>query len=89
MKYHNPHDPEPVPKIFREQRLRLFEQLHQSPGEETMVQDGTWYRSSGGALCPHCQLTYRDHPLFDEYRYGNTWEELTDHRLCNGDVIHP
>ncbi len=89
MKFDNVYDPEPMPRLEREQRLRLFEQLHQSPDIEDMCRDFTWRRASGFMKCSHCCLPYREHPLYDEYIYGDPWGDLTDHRLCNGDVIHP
>ncbi len=85
----NPYDPEPTPRLLREQRLRLFQQLHQSPDIEDMCKDFMWRRASGHMKCEHCHLPYREHPLYGEYLAINSWEEPTDHRLCNGDVIHP
>lgn len=59
-------------KLLRDVTLRLFQQLHQD--------DGYFYRASGSMYCKHCGLQYRYHPV----------EELhnTDHRLCNGDIVH-
>jgi hypothetical protein len=89
MKFEDPYDPEPTPRIEREHRLRLFQQLHQSPDEEEMVRYFMWRRANGHMKCKLCQLPYREHPLYDEYLTSDPWEDPTDHRLCNGDVIHP
>ncbi len=85
----NPYDPDPTPKLEREQRLHLFEQLHQSPEFEDMDYADMWRRASGFMRCKKCGLPYREHPPYDEYLFGDPYIEPTDHRLCNGDVIHP
>lgn len=59
--------------ILRDDRLRLFQQLHQDDDPE-------WYRSNGNCVCTLCGLTYRQHPQEEEFN--------VDHRLCNGDVVH-
>lgn len=76
-------------RLERESRLRLFQQLHQSPDFEDMDYADMWRRASGRMKCEICQLLYREHPLYDEYLFGDPYGEPTDHRLCNGDVIHP
>jgi hypothetical protein len=86
MKWEDPHNPAPTVRSERESRLRLFEQLHQSPDDEAMDYAEISYRANWFLLCEHCGLSYGEHPQYDEFIvYG----ELTDHRLCNGDVIHP
>jgi hypothetical protein len=89
MKYENPYDPEPTSRVEREQRLRLFQQLHQSPDLDDMHWADMWHRAGGFMQCRYCGLPYREHPLYDEYLCGDAWDDPTDHRLCNGDVIHP
>lgn len=64
--------------IRREQKLRLFQQLHQND-------DVILYRSSGSVICPMCGLTYREH-IRDEEHPG--YEYSMDIRLCNGEVVH-
>lgn len=86
MIYEDPHDPTPVPRLEREQRLRLFEQLHQAPEKGVMVGHLTSRRANGFVRCEHCLLVYRDHYLDEE-----SWDyngEPFDRRLCNGDVVH-
>lgn len=86
MRYEDPYEPETLPPLEREQRLRLFQQLHQSPDWEDMERFGMWRRSNGHMRCRCCTLPYRDHPLFEErvdYE-GNPF----DNRLCNGTVVH-
>lgn len=85
MKYHDPYDPEPTPQLEREQRLRLFQQVHQSPDEESIYLGALWRRSSGYTPCEYCQLPNREHPLFDEF-FG--WNEPVDRRLCSGEIVH-
>jgi hypothetical protein len=43
------------------------------------IEDGDWYRSSGGTICLHCEYPYRDHPKVP-YVALNI--------LCNGDLVH-
>lgn len=73
-----------VSLLEREQRLRLFEQLHQSPDD--LESANLWRRSSGYMRCTLCGLSYREHPLslesFDQYG------EPFDNRLCDGEVVH-
>lgn len=59
--------------IFREDRLRLFQQLHQDD-------DIVWHRSSGACICELCGLEYRQHP---QEEYFNV-----DRRLCDGRIVH-
>jgi hypothetical protein len=82
-------DPEPTPRMEREQRLRLFQQLHQSPEHEDMIYAELWRRANWFRMCEFCQLPYGEHPFFDEYLSGDPYMVPTDHRLCSGDVIHP
>jgi hypothetical protein len=89
MKWSDLYDPEPTTRSERESKLRLFEQLHQSPEHEDMVYAGIWRRANWFLLCELCQLPYGEHPWYDEYSLGDQHRELTDHRLCNGDVVHP
>lgn len=86
MKHQDPYDPDPTPKLEREQRLRLFQQLHQAPEMEDMDHADIWRRGNGFILCKLCKCPCREHPLFDEFLF---YVEPTDRRLCNGDVIHP
>jgi hypothetical protein len=88
MIYTDPYDPKLTSRLEREQRLRLFQQLHQSPEHEDMTDADIWRRGNWFLLCELCQLTYMEHPLFDEYLFSDPGD-LTDHRLCNGDIIHP
>lgn len=64
--------------LEREQRLRLFGQLHQNDDPE-------WRRASGSMLCPFCSLAYRYHLNDEEHPL---WGDGFDKRLCNGDVVH-
>lgn len=65
-------------KLGREARLLLFQQLHQDDDPE-------WRRGSGATLYRLCGLAYRYHYLFDDTSHTR---EPTDHRLCNGNVVH-
>lgn len=89
MEYTDACDPEPSPRLEREQRLRLFQQLHQSPEHEDMINADMWRRANRFLLCESCKLTYGEHSPYDEYLFGDPYVDLTDHRLCNGEVIHP
>lgn len=60
-------------RLLNDQKLRLFQQLHQDDDPE-------YYRASGSCKCPICGLEYRDHPEDPIYDI--------DHRLCNGDIVH-
>lgn len=86
MYYQDPCDPEPTPRLMREQRLRLFEQLHQSPDIDTLNLYDIYCRASGYTRCKHCGLPYRDHPLSEELvdYEGRPFER----RLCDGTVVH-
>mgnify|MGYP001573054053 CR=1 FL=1 len=59
--------------ISRDQRLRLFQQLHQDD-------DPVWHRANGGVICQICGLQCRYHPVEEGYNI--------DHRLCDGRVVH-
>lgn len=84
--YADPYNPEKTEWPECETRQRLFGQLHQSPDEEAMWKAEIAYRANWFLLCTYCGLPYGEHPLYDEYVvYG----EPTDHRLCDGEVIHP
>ncbi|MEN9338163.1 MAG: hypothetical protein RIQ41_477 [Candidatus Parcubacteria bacterium] len=86
MKYEDPHDPEPAPQLLREWRLRLFQQLHQSPDSEDLEPAGLWRRANGYIRCRLCWLPYREHPVSEESVDWNG--EAFDNRLCNGEVVH-
>jgi hypothetical protein len=62
-------------RLYRDSKLRLFQQLHQSSTADT-----EWRRASGKMICSYCGLRYQQHPV----------EEIvnTDHRLCDGTLIH-
>lgn len=62
-----------VRPIFRDDRLRLFQQMHQDD-------DPVWHRSNGSCICTLCGLEYRQHP---QEEYINI-----DHRLCDGRIVH-
>lgn len=62
----------------RERVLRLFEPLHQNDSPN-------YRRASGSSYCNHCGLQYREHPDDEETTYFN---DASDKRLCNGDVVH-
>lgn len=87
MKYQDPYDPEPTSRLEREVRLRLFEQLHQSPPHEDMVNDFTWRRANGHMRCQYCDLLYREHP-YGEEDFQNIESGSMDHRLCDGSIVH-
>jgi hypothetical protein len=84
----DPCNPEPTPRLEREQRLRLFQQLHQSPEHEVMVEDFTYRRASGKMKCFHCRLLYREHPHAEGGGMISQEGYPIDHRLCNGDIVH-
>jgi hypothetical protein len=88
MKYENPYDPAPIPRLERDRRLRLFQQLHQSPELEDMLDAELWRRANWFLRCELCQLPYGEHAPFDEYLFGDPHLDPTDHRLCSGEVIH-
>lgn len=62
-----------IPPYIREQRFRLFQQLHQDD-------DPVWHRASGACICDKCGLPYRDHPVEEEFNI--------DRRLCDGRIVH-
>jgi hypothetical protein len=70
---HDPYETPYIHPVYRDQRLRLFQQLHQDD-------DPVWHRSNGHMKCGLCGLPYRDHPVEEEYN--------VDHRLCDGRVVH-
>lgn len=66
--------------LGREAAMRLFLPLHQDDGTEEV-----WRRASGSMKCALCGAEYRYHPYYEE---NNFHGHPTDHRLCNGDVVH-
>lgn len=72
----------------RELRLRLFQQLHQSPDEEAMTSVHMARRDHRWRICEHCGMAYIFHPLYVEFLSEFLASDPTDNRLCNGDVVH-
>jgi hypothetical protein len=78
MMYKDLFDETPTPRLERERRLRLFQQMHQSL---------EWRRASGGVRCEYCSLLYREY-LLSEEGPCDPYEGPIDHRLCGGDIVH-
>ncbi|MGJ4945039.1 hypothetical protein ACQR1W_31050 [Bradyrhizobium sp. HKCCYLS1011] len=51
-----------------------------TPEQLARLEEGDFYRASGGCICETCGKLYYDHPYFAE-----EWAFLTI--LCNGDFV--
>lgn len=69
--------------LQREQKLRLFQQMHQND-----FYDDYWRRGSGSSICTLCGLEFRDHLNDEENPLGGWGEIYYDKRLCNGNIRH-
>ena len=67
--------------VLRENRLRMFQSLHQNDDPE-------FYRADGDSICSVCNLKYKEHPSDEEHAYLYYNGEVYDRRLCNGDIVH-
>ena len=50
-----------------------------SVDDKKILDNGTWYRSSGDCVCKDCNKKYYDHPLV----LGALWLS----KLCNGNLV--
>lgn len=71
------------PLLVREIKLRLFQQLHQTP--EVDGSPVFWHRANGCVKCLVCGLEYREH--FDAIEFPLAGETF-DKRLCDGTIVH-